>query len=290
MGISANTSRSFSSNAVERLFVLAERGDARALLLELRVELARRSVCALAALGLELARLRPLRASRVVASSAVFARIDSCTSASCFEIDAELIDAADARALEIAVVREHARDRGDVVLLQQQLQLLVAAERIRRAQQRRERVALRLQRGFELRALVRRARRARACCASSFSSSACTSLATAATAVSFSRSARAASPRSPSVARCCSASALISARTASSFWRASRSCAACCGSAPSAARLGECARAARERERDEQRGANDQAANSTRLWPVISAGCGRSISASTVGARSRSAP
>ncbi len=45
-----------------------------------------------------------------------------------------------------------------------------------------------------------------------------------------------------------------------------------------------------ERQQGEERDAADQAVNSTRLWPVISGGAGRSISASTVGARSRSDP
>ena len=105
-----------------------------------------------------------------------------------------------------------------------------------------------------------------------------------------SRNARAASPRSPSVARCCSASALISAAHGVellprfAFLRGA--------SARSASRAARrvAARVAASASDDEQRDANDQAANSTRLWPVISAGCGRPISASTVGARSRSAP
>ena len=67
-----------------------------------------------------------------------------------FEIAAQAVDAADSRALEIPVVRKHARDCGDIVLLQQEFQFLVAAKRIGRAQQRGERIALRLQQGHEI--------------------------------------------------------------------------------------------------------------------------------------------
>ncbi|MCW5567874.1 MAG: hypothetical protein KIS84_06555 [Dokdonella sp.] len=66
-----------------------------------------------------------------------------------FEVAHQRIDALDARALEIAVVGEHARDRPDIVLLQQQLDLLVTTERIGRAQQRGEGLALRFERARE---------------------------------------------------------------------------------------------------------------------------------------------
>ncbi len=208
-----------------------------------------------------------------------------------FEIDAELVDAADARALEIAVVGEHARDRGDVVLLQQQLQLFVAAERVCRTQQRGERSALRLQRGFELRArgvelveirLLRgellvervdilrdlgecdflRAQRLRRLAALAFG---CTLL--------LGERLYLGAHGVELPARLM----LLRGRFRIGPLRIGL--------------VGLRMRERRaEREQDEQRGANDQAESSTRLWPVISGGSGNPISASTVGAISRSDP
>lgn len=51
------------------------------------------------------------------------------------EIDQQAIDALDARALEVAVVGQHACNCAHVFLLQQQLQLLVVTQRVGRAQQ-----------------------------------------------------------------------------------------------------------------------------------------------------------
>ena len=46
------------------------------------------------------------------------------------EIGHQTIDAINTGALEIAVIGEHARNRADIVLLQQQLELFAATERI----------------------------------------------------------------------------------------------------------------------------------------------------------------
>ena len=129
------------------------------------------------------------------------------------------------------------------------------------------------------------------CCAASFSSSACTSLARRRRAsISFSRSAGAASPRSPSVCALLLGERLISARTASSFWLRLLLLRRRASDRPRAGAVRERRASASARARRSARRRTIKPRTRPEMWPVISGGCGRPISASTVGAISRSAP
>ena len=70
------------------------------------------------------------------------------------EIGHQTVDALDPGPLEVAVIGQYAGDRIDVFLLQQQLEFLVAAKRIGRAQQHGEILALCLELVRQRRALV----------------------------------------------------------------------------------------------------------------------------------------
>ncbi len=207
------------------------------------------------------------------------------------QVAAQAVDLLDLRALEVAVVGEHARDRGDVVLLQQQLEFLVVAQRVGRAQQGGERLALRLQRLFQIGAPPVELRQ-----------------------LALLRGD--ATVQGVHVLRHRGHGQFLLAQRAHRLVALAGGRALLLGQGADlgahgvelllgvallhgaflrgALRLVRFLRLRLRRNRREQRQrepkATHQEANSTRLRPLISAGCGRPISASTVGARSRSAP
>ena len=136
----------------QAFLVLAQRRKPAMLILQRGFEFGQ-YLATLLVLGLELLRLRGTLIARGLEFRG-FALDRDLHLCQRIQILEQAVDLAQARVLEIAVIRQHAADGIDAILRQQQFQFLATAHRVGRTQQRRQRVALILELGIERITLV----------------------------------------------------------------------------------------------------------------------------------------